>query len=85
MISFSAIFFALATITRSMMATYLGVITRTADWRASLAGLPLMIDITDPRGVVVSHDELKLSAASFDEIAYTSATTSPGRAVRLRS
>lgn len=57
--------------------TYLGVITRTADWKASLAGLPLMLDITDPRGLVVSHDELKLSAASFDEIAYTSATTSP--------
>ena len=27
--------------------THLGVITRTADWKASLAGLPLDIEITD--------------------------------------
>ena len=57
--------------------THLGVITRTADWKASLSGLPLMVDITDPRGLVVRHDELKLSPASFDELAYTSEATSP--------
>ena len=57
--------------------TNLGVMTRTADWRASLTGLPLMVDITDPRGLVVSHNELKLSAASFDEVTYTSEAASP--------
>ena len=35
--------------------THLGVITRTADWKASLAGLPLDVEITDPRGLVVSR------------------------------
>ena len=30
--------------------THLGLITRSADWRASLAGLPLDVEITDPRG-----------------------------------
>jgi hypothetical protein len=57
--------------------THLGVITRTADWRASLAGLPLMVDITDPRGLVVSHNEVKLSPASFDEVTYTSQPAAP--------
>ena len=32
-----------------------GVITRTADWKASLAGLPLDVEITDPRGLIVSR------------------------------
>jgi len=57
--------------------THLGVITRTADWKASLAGLPLMVDITDPRGLVVSHNEVKLSPASFDEVTYTSQPAAP--------
>ncbi len=57
--------------------THLGVITRTADWNASLAGLPLMVDITDPRGLVVSQNEVKLSPASFDEVTYTSQPTAP--------
>jgi uncharacterized protein YfaS (alpha-2-macroglobulin family) len=57
--------------------THLGVITRTADWRASLAGLPLAVEITDPRGLVVSRNDLRLSAASFDEVTYTSQPTSP--------
>jgi alpha-2-macroglobulin len=57
--------------------THLGVITRTADWKASLAGLPLIVDITDPRGLVVSHTEVKLSLASFDEVTYTSQPNSP--------
>ena len=57
--------------------THLGVITRTADWRASLAGLPLEVEISDPRGMVVSRSQLKLSATSFDEILYTSQPTVP--------
>ena len=57
--------------------THLGVITRTADWKASLTGLPLIVDITDPRGLVVSHTEVKLSPASFDEVTYTSQPAAP--------
>jgi uncharacterized protein YfaS (alpha-2-macroglobulin family) len=57
--------------------THLGVITRTADWRASLAGLPVTVEITDPRGLIVSRTEMKLSAASFDEVTYTSEATAP--------
>ena len=57
--------------------THLGLITRTADWKSSLAGLPLIVEITDPRGITVSRTDMKLSAASFDEVTYTSLSASP--------
>ncbi len=57
--------------------THLGVITRTADWNAVPAGLPLNVEISDPRGMVVSRRELKLSAASFDEVTFTSQPGAP--------
>jgi uncharacterized protein YfaS (alpha-2-macroglobulin family) len=55
--------------------THLGVITRTADWKGSLAGLPLEVEIGDSRGLIVSRTQLKLS--SFDEVTYTSAPSAP--------
>ena len=56
---------------------HLGVITRTADWKSSLAGLPLTIEISDPRGLVVSRTNLRLAVAPFDEVTYTSEAASP--------
>ena len=57
--------------------THLGLIARTADWKSSLAGLPVEVEITDSRGAVVSHNALKLSAAAFEEIAFTSQLAAP--------
>jgi uncharacterized protein YfaS (alpha-2-macroglobulin family) len=57
--------------------THLGVITRTADWKTSLAGLPVSIEISDARGLVVSRRQMTVSAGSFDELAYTSQATAP--------
>ncbi|HEY7172668.1 MAG TPA: MG2 domain-containing protein [Vicinamibacterales bacterium] len=56
---------------------HLGIITRTGDWKASLSGLPIDIEVTDSRGTIVSRNQLTLSTASFDEIAYTSQPASP--------
>jgi uncharacterized protein YfaS (alpha-2-macroglobulin family) len=56
---------------------HIGLITRTADWKSSLAGLPIEVEITDSRGTVVSKIPLKLSETAFDEVAYTSQTASP--------
>ncbi len=56
---------------------HLGVITRTADWRGTLAGLPLDLEITDPRGLIVSKTQLIVSAASFDEVSYTAPDAAP--------
>jgi len=57
--------------------THLGVITRTADWKPAIAGLPIEVDISDSRGAVVNHTELKLSAAPFDEITYATPAGAP--------
>ncbi len=58
-------------------ATHLGMITRTADWKSSLAGLSVDVEISDPRGNVVRRDKIKLSATAFDEIAFTTQAASP--------
>lgn len=57
--------------------THLGLIARTADWKASLTGLPLEVEITDSRGAVVSRDPLKLSSAAFEELAFTTQPAAP--------
>ncbi|MBZ5727694.1 MAG: alpha-2-macroglobulin [Acidobacteriia bacterium] len=56
---------------------HLGLIVRTADWKSSLAGLPLEVEITDSRGAVVSRHALQLSATAFEEIAFTSQPAAP--------
>jgi len=57
--------------------THVGLITRTADWKTSLAGLPLAIEISDPRGTTVSRSQVTLAAAPFDEIAFTTQPAAP--------
>jgi hypothetical protein len=57
--------------------THLGMIARTADWKSSLAGLSVDVEISDPRGNVVRRDKIKLSETAFDEIAFTTQAVSP--------
>jgi alpha-2-macroglobulin len=57
--------------------THLGVIVRSADWKPLPAGLPIVVTVTDPRGVVVSRTDLKLSPAAFEDVTYTSQPSSP--------
>ncbi len=57
--------------------THLGLIARTADWKGSIAGLPLDVEITDARGSIVSRNVVKLSPSAFDEVTYTSQPASP--------
>ena len=57
--------------------THLGMITRTADWKSSLSGLSVDVEISDPRGNVVRRDKIKLSETAFDEIAFTTQAASP--------
>lgn len=58
-------------------ATHLGMIARTADWKSSLTGLTVDVEISDPRGNVVRRDKVKLSEAAFDEITFTTQAASP--------
>ncbi len=58
-------------------ATHIGMITRTADWKSSLTGLSIEIEISDSRGNVVRRDKLKLSQTAFEEITFTTQPASP--------
>jgi len=57
--------------------THVAVVTRTADWKSALAGMPVEVEITDSRGTVVSRNSLKLSQAAFDEVAFTTQAGAP--------
>jgi uncharacterized protein YfaS (alpha-2-macroglobulin family) len=57
--------------------THLGMIARTSDWKSSLTGLTVEVEISDPRGNVVRRDKIKLSETAFDEIAFTTQAASP--------
>ncbi len=56
---------------------HLGLIVRTADWKSSLTGLPVAVEVTDSRGAVVSRSAIKLSASAFEEISFTSQAAAP--------
>jgi len=55
---------------------HIGIITRTANWRGKLEGIPLEAEITDPRGLPVLKQRLQLSASGFDSLDFTSQDTS---------
>ncbi|HEY4184728.1 MAG TPA: alpha-2-macroglobulin [Polyangia bacterium] len=48
-----------------------GVIVKSKDWSARLAGLPLEVIVTDARGLPVKDQKLKLSASGFEEVRHT--------------
>ncbi len=54
-----------------------GAIVKAQDWAKSLAGVPLRVQITDPRGTVVKRDAIRLSAAGFEDIRYATRDTAP--------
>jgi hypothetical protein len=55
---------------------HIGIITRTANWAGQLDGIPLEVEITDPRGLPVLKQRLQLSASGFESLDYTSHDTS---------
>ncbi|NCC93990.1 MAG: alpha-2-macroglobulin family protein, partial [Opitutae bacterium] len=50
---------------------HIGAILRTADWRQALAGMPVEIVITDPRGMVVLDERRATTTSGFDAIDFT--------------
>lgn len=56
---------------------HVGMIVRAADWAKPLTGIPLQADITDARGIVVESRKLRLSAAGFEELNYTTQESAP--------
>jgi alpha-2-macroglobulin len=56
---------------------HVGMIVRAADWSRDLAGVPLEAEILDARGLSVERRKLRMGAAGFDELAFTTQETSP--------
>lgn len=56
---------------------HLNMIVRTANWQGQLAGLPLTLQVTDPRGVSAQESTLALSASGFESVDFTSAEAAP--------
>ncbi|PKM08250.1 MAG: alpha-2-macroglobulin [Gammaproteobacteria bacterium HGW-Gammaproteobacteria-4] len=55
----------------------IGMIVRTLDWQRSLEGVPLQVDIVDPRGLRVDRRRVQLGKEGFEELGYTTQEASP--------
>lgn len=55
----------------------IGLITRTSDWKTSVAGIPVQAEIHDPRDTLMATLPLTLDASGFSELSYTTAENSP--------
>ncbi len=53
----------------------LGAIFKTADWKALPEGLPLQFEMTDPRGLAVEKQIIKLTAGGFEAFTHRLSTT----------
>lgn len=49
----------------------LGFVVRAADWARSLAGIPLELDLTDPRGALVRRQRYALDTSGLDTLSHT--------------
>ena len=55
----------------------IGSIVRSQDWQQALAGIPLTLEVSDPRGIVVKRERLVLSATGFEDLRYTTQAAAP--------
>ncbi len=55
----------------------IGMIVKAASWAKSVAGIPLEVEVTDPRGLSVKREKIKLGVGGFNELNYTTQETSP--------
>ena len=56
---------------------HVAMVVKSAGWSSSTTGLPLQIDILDPRGLVVKRELVKLPADGLLETSYTTTETAP--------
>jgi alpha-2-macroglobulin len=56
---------------------HVGVIAKQANWATDIAGLPLVVEVLDPRGLTVKRQTVKLPAGGFLETAYTTTEDAP--------
>jgi uncharacterized protein YfaS (alpha-2-macroglobulin family) len=54
-----------------------GLIIKSQDWSKPLKGVPLMVEVSDPRGQTLKKERIALSAAGFEEFRFVTRDTSP--------
>ena len=59
---------------------HIGYILRAADWNTNIDGMPVEIEITDPRGAVALNLRRKCTASGLDGIDFASSETAPAGA-----
>ena len=55
----------------------IGFIVRAADWNRPLAGIPLEVEFSDPRGSVVKRERVSLDATGFDGFSHAPPDSAP--------
>jgi uncharacterized protein YfaS (alpha-2-macroglobulin family) len=55
----------------------IGMIVKSASWSRPLAGIPLEVEVVDPRGLPVKREKIKLAGGGFNELSHTTQETSP--------
>ncbi|MGG4610282.1 alpha-2-macroglobulin family protein [Providencia sp. Me31A] len=55
----------------------IGLITRTHDWKTSTAGIPLRIEVRDPRNTLMLSKSIQLNDFGFNELSYTTSENAP--------
>jgi uncharacterized protein YfaS (alpha-2-macroglobulin family) len=56
---------------------HIGMIVRANSWTRSVAGMPLIAEVVDPRGTTVRQQTVSMDAAGFAELEHATAETSP--------
>lgn len=56
---------------------HIGMILRAADWKQNISGVPLMLELVDPRGMTVTKQRVTPDQSGFMEWQYTPDETAP--------
>ena len=56
---------------------HVGLIVKAKEWAKAPRGVPVEVEVLDPRGLAVKRQKLRLGAAGFEEMRYATQETSP--------
>jgi alpha-2-macroglobulin len=62
---------------------HLAAIVRSQDWKRSMQGVPLRLEVIDPRGILVRDEPFAPGPAGFSEIRHTTRPSSPAGNYRV--
>lgn len=55
----------------------IGMIVKANNWGKSVTGVPMEVEVTDPRGLTVKREKIVLGAGGFNELTHTTQESSP--------